>query len=92
MLIIAKDGITYQDLQNIMNLPSSTLSYYIKQLSDHNLISREKQGIETRYKVNDERVEKVLVAYSSSFLDRLVDRVLFTFVETQFRNHKKTDS
>lgn len=92
MLIIAKGSITYQDLQNIMNLPSSTLSYYIKQLTDHGLISREKQGTETHYKIIDERVERVLVAYSSSFLDRLVDRVLFTFVETQFRNHKTTNS
>ena len=85
MLAIAKNQISYQNLLTVLQLPSSTLSYYLKQLTDHNLISRERRGHENLYKVEDERVEKVLVAYSSSFLDRLVDRVLFTFIETEFR-------
>ena len=85
MLAIAKNQISYQNLLTILDLPSSTLSYYLKQLNDHGLISRERMGHENLYKVEDERVEKVLVAYSSSFLDRLVDRVLFTFIETEFR-------
>jgi predicted transcriptional regulator len=88
MLTIAKNQITYQDLREILKLPSSTLSYYLRQLMDHGLISREKTGHENLYKVEDDRVERVLVAYSSSFLDRLVDRVLFTFIETQYRTNQ----
>jgi predicted transcriptional regulator len=89
MLIIAKDGITFRDMQDITKLPTSTLSYYIKQLADQGLISKERIGHEILYKTDDARIEKVLVAYRSSFLDRLIDRVLFTFVETQFQKKQK---
>ena len=90
LLMIAKEKSTCHDLQEIMNIPSSTLSYYLKQLTDHGLVFRERSGHENFYKVEDERIERVLTAYRSSFLDKLVDRVLFTFVETQFRKNKKT--
>jgi predicted transcriptional regulator len=89
LLIIAKDGITFRGLQNITKLPTSTLSYYIKQLTDHGLISKQRVGHEILYKTKDARVEKVLVGYRSSFLDRLIDRVLFTFAETQFQKKQK---
>jgi predicted transcriptional regulator len=52
MLMIAKNGITYHDLQEIMKLPSSTLSYYLKQLTDHRLVLRERSGHDTLYKEN----------------------------------------
>ena len=89
LLMIAMNKSTYHELQEIMNIPSSTLSYYLKQLTDHGLVFRERSSHENFYKVEDKRVERVLTAYRSSFLDKLVDRVLYTFVETQFRKNKK---
>jgi hypothetical protein len=49
-----------------------------------------KIGYENLYTVQDEeRVAKVLIAYRSNFLDKLVDRTLAAWMETHFRRDKE---
>lgn len=80
----------YQVLLNALRIPSSTLSLYLKYLVDRNILKRHRIGRENVYTVQDEdRVAKVLISYKSSFVDRLVDKVLNTWMETRFRESRK---
>jgi len=68
-----------------LNLPRSTLSFYLKYLVEHNILEREKIGYENFYTVIDEdRIAKILITYRSSFIDKLVDKALNTWLETRF--------
>lgn len=74
-----------QLLAEHLKLSYSTLSSYLKYLVNKNILAREKIGYEYLYTVRDEdRVTKVLTAYKPSFLDKLVDRVLETWMETHY--------
>ncbi len=74
-----------QLLAERLKLSHSTLSSYLKYLVNKNILAREKVGYEYLYIVRDEdRVAKVLIAYKPSFLDKLVDRVLDTWMETHY--------
>lgn len=85
LIILGKDGAKYQELQAILGLPSSTLFYYLKHLLDNDIITRDQSGNEAVYNVENVRVAKALIAYKPSFLDKLVDKALYAFMETQFR-------
>ena len=83
LLILANEKAKYQFLSEYLNLPNSTLSFYLKYLADNGILSKEKVGYETLYTVKDEdRVAKVLIAYRTSFLDKLIDKSLNTWLET----------
>jgi predicted transcriptional regulator len=83
LLVLSKEKAKYQFLCEYLKLPNSTLSFYLKYLVDNGILSKEKVGYETLYTVRDEdRVAKVLIAYRSSFLDKLVDKSLNTWLET----------
>lgn len=83
LLVLSKEKVKYQFLCEYLNLPNSTLSFYLKYLVDNGILAKEKVGYETLYTVKDEdRVAKVLIAYRSSFLDRLVDKSLNTWLES----------
>jgi len=90
LIVLANKKVKYQFLSDYLKLPHSTLSFYLKYLVDNNILARTKIGYENLYTVPDEdRVAKVLIAYKSSFLDKLVDRALKTWVETNFRKEKE---
>jgi predicted transcriptional regulator len=83
LLVLSEEKVKYQFLCEYLNLPNSTLSFYLKYLVDNGILAKEKVGYETLYTVKDEdRVAKVLIAYRSSFLDKLVDKSLNTWLET----------
>lgn len=86
VLIILENGkAKYQMLAARLRLSHSTLSSYLKYLVNRNILAMEKIGYENIYTVRDEeRVAKVLIAYRPSFLDKLVDRALATWMETHF--------
>jgi predicted transcriptional regulator len=74
-----------QMLAERLKLSHSTLHSYLKYLVSKNILAREKVGYEYFYTVRDEdRMAKVLIAYKPSFLDKLVDRVLNTWMETHY--------
>jgi predicted transcriptional regulator len=83
LLVLANEKAKYQFLSEYLGLPNSTLSFYLKYLSDKGILAKEKVGYETLYTVKDEdRVAKVLIAYKASFLDKLIDKSLNTWLET----------
>jgi predicted transcriptional regulator len=89
LVILGKDGAKFRELQEILALPSSTLSYYIKRLMDNAIITKDQIGSETIYRVKDERAIKALIIYKPSFIDKLVDQALYAFMEPQFKKMKK---
>lgn len=90
LIILANKKAKYQFLAEYLKLPHSTLSFYLKYLVDNAILAREKIGYENLYTVQDEdRVAKVLITYKSSFLDKLVDKALNTWMETRFRKEKE---
>jgi predicted transcriptional regulator len=86
VLVVLENGkAKHQLLAGRLKLSHSTLSSYLKYLVNKNILIKEKIGYENLYTVRDEeRVAKVLIAYKPSFLDRLIDRTLDTWMETQF--------
>lgn len=89
LIILANKKVKYQFLSDSLKLPHSTLSFYLKYLVQNNILARDKIGYENLYTVQDEgRVAKVLTAYKSSFLDKLVDKALSTWLETRFRKEE----
>jgi predicted transcriptional regulator len=89
LIILGKEGAKFQELQEILGLPSSTLFHYLKYLANHDIITRDQNGAETIYNVKNDRAAKALIVYKPSFLDNLVDKALYTFMETHFRKPKK---
>ncbi len=91
LVVLANKKAKFKFLADYLRLPSSTLSYYLRYLVDRGILAREKVGYESLYTVKDEdRVVRVLIAYKSSFLDKLVDKVLNTWMETRFHREKAT--
>jgi predicted transcriptional regulator len=90
LLIAAAGKSKFQFLMDRLNLPRSTLSFYLKYLVDHNILAKDKIGYENIYTIKDEdRIAKVLIAYRSTLLDRLVDKALTTWLETHFRKEEQ---
>ena len=82
----------FQDLKDYLNLPSSTLSYYLKYLVDYHILGRQQIGYESIYSIQDLKVRKVLLMAESSLTDRLIDKVLRSFMETDFKNLSRKTS
>src|SRR4030042_6067437 len=81
----------YQSLADQLNLPNSTLSFYLKYLVDNMVLVKERIGYENIYTIRDEdRVARVLIAYKASFLDKVVDKALNTWMETYSSQKKQT--
>jgi predicted transcriptional regulator len=79
ILILEGRSITNKELSENMSLSPATISWYIHNLKDANLINNENRGNEIVYSLKDENeIIKVLIAYKESFLDKIVDR----FIET----------
>jgi len=90
LVVLANTKVKYQFLSDQFKLPHSTLSFYLKYLVDNGILARVKIGYENLYTIQDEeRVAKVLIAYKSSFLDKLVDKTLAAWMETHFREEKE---
>jgi predicted transcriptional regulator len=65
-----------------LNLSPPTISFYLKHLVENNIVERTKIGYENFYTLKDEdRVEKILIAYQQSFLDKMVDKWAGTWLE-----------
>jgi len=89
-LVLTNEKAKYQFLADYFKLPLSTLSFYLKYLVEKGILAKEKIGYETIYTVKDEdRVVKVLTAYKASFLDKLVDKTMNTWLETYSEKKKQ---
>jgi predicted transcriptional regulator len=74
-----------QDFIDYLDIPCSTLSYYLKYLVEHSILKRQKIGYENIYSIKDQRVEKILIIYEPSLIDKLADKALRTFLDTDFK-------
>ncbi|MBI4167984.1 MAG: winged helix-turn-helix transcriptional regulator [Candidatus Aenigmarchaeota archaeon] len=79
IFILEKKKSTPLKIAESTGISLSTLSWYLKQLKEKNIISERKKGRFRFYRVNEpDMIVKYLVAHKSSFLDVAVDR----FIET----------
>ena len=90
-VVLVNKKVKFQFLADQLELPNSTLSFYLKYLVDNMVLAKEKVGYENIYTIRDEdRVARVLIAYKSSFLDKMVDKALATWMETYSSKKKPT--
>jgi len=90
LITLSNKKVRYQAFLEILRIPHSTLSLYLKYLVDWGVLERHKIGYENIYTIQDEdRVVRVLTSYKASFVDRLVDKALSTWMETRFRESKR---
>ena len=77
------------DISTSLDITPSTLSWYLKQLTEKNIISLTKRGRFRFYKIVDkERIMKSLVAHKESFLDKIVDNFIENMEEGLGRTEK----
>jgi predicted transcriptional regulator len=78
----------YTQLLDQLQLPRSTLAFYLKYLVEHGILIRERVGTEHIYRLIDEdRVAKILITYRTSFVDKVVDKVMNTWLDTHVRTN-----
>jgi predicted transcriptional regulator len=88
LIILNEEGVKYQTLLQRLKIPTSTLSFQLNHLMKSNVIIRQRIGHEHVYTVADEdALMKLLITYQSSFVDRLIDNVIATWME--MHNHPK---
>ncbi|MFB7121834.1 ArsR/SmtB family transcription factor [Bacillus tropicus] len=47
-------------LQQLLNLPQSTVSQHLNKMRNHKVVAYERKGIEVYYRVDDEKVKQIL--------------------------------
>ena len=85
LLVLGEGLLCFKELSNEIMIADSTLSYYLNLLCDRDILVREKIGAETCFRVRSEKlVVGSLLCYKESFVDKLVDNVLASLLETEF--------
>ena len=85
LIVLEKEIVKFQDLRDYFHLPSSTLSYYLKYLMDNYILNKKQVGYESIYSIQNQNVRKALLMAESSFTDKLISKVLRSFMETDFK-------
>jgi predicted transcriptional regulator len=84
LLTLSDEMKCFKDLMEEIGIAASTLSTYLKNLENGEILDKTRIGNENCYSVNNEdSVIRSLLVYQSSFVDRLVDRVLESFLELE---------
>lgn len=82
LLVIQKPGVDHRSIQEELGLGASSLSFYMKDLIGKEVVKKVREGRRSLYSIVDtERVVKLLITYRPSFLDRMVDRFLETWLD-----------
>jgi len=80
--LMLNPGQNHRDIMAHFDLSPSTLSFYLKDLTEKGIINRLKMGRESVFDiVSRDEVVRVLITYKPSFLDVLVDRFLEIWFE-----------
>jgi predicted transcriptional regulator len=83
--LINRERMSYQELLEHLQIPASTLSFYMNKLLEADTVLLHRIGRENFYTIkNEHKVARTLIVYKSSFLDNLVDNVLSTWMERKF--------
>jgi predicted transcriptional regulator len=82
LLVIQRPGVDHRSIQEELGLGASSLSFYMKDLIGKEIVRKVHEGRRSLYSIVDtERVVKLLITYRPSFLDRMVDRFLETWLD-----------
>ena len=82
LLVLKEPGIDHKTLQKELGIGASSLSFYMKDLIDQEILETKREGRRSLYHVKDpDRMVKLLITYRPSFLDKMVDRFLETWLE-----------
>jgi predicted transcriptional regulator len=82
LFLLEHPGSKHKHLLAQFELKPSTLSFYLKNLINKQILLRKRGGRESSYTLIDtERIVQVLITYRPSFLDKLVDRFLETWFD-----------
>jgi predicted transcriptional regulator len=74
----------FKDLMDEIGIAASTLSSYLTNLENRGILYKTRVGNETCYRLNHEdNVIRSLLVYQSSFVDKLVDKVLESLLEIE---------
>ena len=85
LLVLSEELVCFKELSDEIRIADSTLSHYLKLLSMKEILVKERIGSETCYKVKSEKtVVQSLLCYKESFVDKLVDNVLASFIEVDY--------
>src|SRR4030042_1823136 len=83
---------THGEVLESFAISGGTLSYHIKKLVSRGLIRVEKAGRESRMTVIDpDKVADLLIVYRRSFLDKLVDEFVATYIGAGRPSPPKTE-
>ena len=85
LLVLSEGLLCFGELSEEVMIANSTLSHYLSLLCDRDILVREKIGTESCFRVRSEKlVVESLLCYKESFVDKLVDNVLASLLETDF--------
>ncbi len=80
-----------QLMAETLELSPSTISFYLRYLVKHDVLQETKIGYENIYTLKDEaRIEKVLIAYQETLLDKMVDKWANTWLERYLAKDKQS--
>jgi len=81
LFLLMNPGATHGEVLQSFTISGGTLSYHIKKLVSKGLIEVNKAGRESRMTVIEpDKVSDLLIVYRRSFLDRLVDEFVASYV------------
>lgn len=58
--LVKKKSLNVSALQQIFNLPQSTVSQHLYKMRNHKVLSHERKGTEVFYRVDDEKVKQTV--------------------------------
>jgi predicted transcriptional regulator len=86
--MLLNSNVRFSILMKQLNIPRSTLSFYLNYLVRRGILERERTGYEHVYTLKlKDRVEKIIIAYRSSFVDKLVDKAMSLWLDTKFHKN-----
>ncbi len=82
LLVLLNKKANSQLIGETLDLAPSTISFYVNYLVENGILEQTKIGYENIYTLKEEdRIEKILIAYQQSFLDKMVDKWVNTWLE-----------
>jgi predicted transcriptional regulator len=78
LFIMLNKNCNHEQIVKYINLSPSTISWHLKKLQQEKIITADKKGRKTFYRLalDEKEIANLLLTYQESFVDTLVDRVI----------------
>jgi predicted transcriptional regulator len=78
LFVLNNKSCNQDDISRFVGLSSSTVSWHLKKLINHEIIEDDRNGrkVEYRLLIDNEEVVNLLITYKESFFDSLVDKTI----------------